>query len=119
MNNRNSETYRRPSGARYLVRSTLAPMCKSRYPVHFVAVDVKSTRLIVDQAFSVPKLVRLARMSEKSYELLCKIFSTVPKGPKNKWSRYWERSSCDTSVGTSVILKDRCRKEKQQRFTMQ
>ena len=68
MNIRHSETYCRPSGARYLVGSTLAPMCKSRYPVHFVAVDVKSTRTIVDQAFSVPKCVRLARMSEKSYE---------------------------------------------------
>ena len=53
--------------------STLAPMCKSRDPVHFVAVDVKSTRTIVDQAFSVPKCVRLTRMSEKSYELLYKI----------------------------------------------
>ena len=74
---RHSDTYSRPSGARYLVGSTLAPMCKSRYPVHFVAVDVKSTRTIVDQAFSVPKCVRLARMSEKSYGLLCKIFSAV------------------------------------------
>ena len=27
-----SETYRRPTGAQYLVGSTLAPMCKSRYP---------------------------------------------------------------------------------------
>ena len=65
---RHSEIYRRPSGARYLVGLTLAPMCKSRYPVHFVAVDVKSTRTIVDQPFSVPKWVRLARMSERSYE---------------------------------------------------
>ena len=38
MNSRHSETYRRPTGAKYLVGSTLAPMCKSRYPVHFVAV---------------------------------------------------------------------------------
>ena len=66
MNILHSETYRRPPGARYLVGSNLDPMCKSRYPVHFVAVDVKSTRTIVDQAFSVPKCVRLARMSEKS-----------------------------------------------------
>ena len=49
-------TYRRPSGARYLVGSTLAPMCKSRYPVHFVALDVNSTRTIVDQAYSVPNV---------------------------------------------------------------
>ena len=39
MNIRHSETYCRPSGAQYLVGSTLAPMCKSRYPVHFVAVE--------------------------------------------------------------------------------
>ena len=84
MNIRHSETYCRPSGARYLVGSTMAPMCKSRYPVHFVAVDIKSTRTIVDQAFSVPKCVRLARMSEKSYELLCKMFSAVPERTKEE-----------------------------------
>ena len=84
MNIRHSETYRRPSGARYLVGSTLAPMCKSRYPVHFVAVDVKSTRTIVDQAFSVPKCVRLAKMSERSDELLCKTFSAVPERTKEE-----------------------------------
>ena len=84
MNIRHSETYRRPSGAQYLVGSTLASMCKSKYPVHFVAVDVKSTRTIVDQAFSVPKCVRLARMTEKSYELLCKMFSAVPERTKEE-----------------------------------
>ena len=84
MNIRHSETYRRPSEAQYLVGSTLAPMCKSRYPVHFVAVDVKSTRTIVDQAFSVPKCVRLARMSEKSYELLCKLFSAIRERTKEE-----------------------------------
>ena len=84
INIRHSETYRRPSGARYLAGSTLALMCKSRYPVHFVAVDVKSTRTIVDQAFSVPKCVRRARMSEKSYELLCKMFSAIPERIKEE-----------------------------------
>ena len=84
MNIRHSENYRRPTGARYLVESTLAPMCKSRYPVHFVAVDVKSTRTVVDQPFSVPKCVRLARMSEKHYELLCKMFSGVPERTKEE-----------------------------------
>ena len=72
MNIWHSETYRRQTGARFLVEPTIAPMCKSRYRVHFVAVDVKSTRTIVDQSFSVPKCVRLARMSEKSNKLLCK-----------------------------------------------
>ena len=49
-----------------------------------MAVDVKSTRTIVDQAFSVPKCVRLARMSKKSYELLCRIFSAVPERTKEE-----------------------------------
>ena len=66
-------------------------MCKSRYPVHFVAVDVKSTRTIVDHAFSVPKFVRLTRMSEKSYELLCKIFSAVPERTKEELESILER----------------------------
>ena len=85
MNIRQKDAYRRrPSGARYLVGLTLAPMCRSRYPVHFVAVDVKSTRTIMDQAFSRPKCVRLARMSEKSYELLCKMFAAVPERTKQE-----------------------------------
>ena len=50
----------------------------------FVAVDVKSTRTIVDQAFSVPKCIRLAMMSEKSYELLCKMLSAVPERTKEE-----------------------------------
>ena len=59
-------------------------MRESRSSVHFVAVDVKSMRTIVDQAFSVPKCVRLTRMSEKSYELLCKVFSAVPERTKEE-----------------------------------
>ena len=101
-----------------MVGSTLAPMCKSRYPVHFVAVDVKSTRTIVDQAFSVPKCVRLARMSEKPYELMCKMFSAVPEKTKEELESIMERSSWDTLVGTSVTLKDKSRKDQQSRITM-
>ena len=63
MNIRHSETYRRPAGARCLMGSTLAPMCKSRYPVRFVELDVKSTRTIADRTFSVPKRIRLAIIS--------------------------------------------------------
>ena len=84
MNIRHGETYRRPSGAQYLVGSTLASICKSRYPVHSAAVDVKSTRTILDQAFSVPKCVRLARTSEKFYQLPCKMFSAVPERTKEE-----------------------------------
>ena len=52
--------------------------------MHSVAVDVKSRRTIVNQAFSVPKCVRLARRSEKSYVLLCKMFSAVPERTKEE-----------------------------------
>ena len=38
----------------------------------------------MDQAISVPKCVRLARMSEKFYELLSKTFSAVPGRTKEK-----------------------------------
>ena len=92
INIRHSKTYRRPTGARYLVGSILAPMCKRKYPVHFVAVDVRGTRTIVDQTFSVPKCVRIARMSEKLYELLCKMFSAVPERTKKNWNRYWGKN---------------------------
>ena len=52
--------------------------------MHFVAVDVKSTRTVVDQDFSVPKCLRLARMSEQSNKLLCKMFSAVPERTKEE-----------------------------------
>ena len=38
----------------------------------------------MDQAFSVPKCVRLARMLEKLFELLCKMFAAVPGRTKDE-----------------------------------
>ena len=87
--------------------------------MHFVAVDVKSTRTIVDQAFSVPKCVRLARMSEKSYELLCKMFSAVPERTKEDIESILGKSSRDTPVGTTVTLKDKSKKDQSSRITIQ
>ena len=84
MNIKQVEVFGRLSGARYLVGSTMAPMCKSRYPVRFVAVDVKSTKTIVDQTFSVPKCVGLARTTAKSYKLLCTIFFAFPGRTKDE-----------------------------------
>ena len=75
-----SETFRRPSGAWYLVGSVVAPRCKSRYPVHFLAVDVKGTRKIVDQAFSIAKC---KRTPEKFYRLPFEIFAADPERAKD------------------------------------
>ena len=119
MNIRQSETYRRPTEARCLVGSTRAPICKSRYPVHFVAVDVKSTRTIVDQAFSVTKCVRLARMSENSYELLCKMLSAVPERTKEKLESILGKKFMGYASRNFTDFERQKQKDQQSRITMQ
>ena len=41
-------------------------------------VEASSQRLLIDRAFSVPKYVRLARMSHRSHRLLRKVLGAVP-----------------------------------------
>ena len=79
MNLKDSEAYHRPTGSKYLVGSSSATYCNSRYPTHIVVMDATTQQVFVDQLFSVPKCVRLARMSERSYDLLTKIIRAVPK----------------------------------------
>ena len=79
MNLKDSEAYYRPTGSKYLVGSSSAPYCNSRYPTHMVVMDARTQQVLADQLFSVPKCVRLARMSERSYDLLTKIIRAVPK----------------------------------------
>ena len=79
MNLKDSEAYHKPTGSKYLVGSSSAPYCNSRYPTHMVVMDARTQQVLIDQLFSVPKCVRLARMSERSYDLLAKIFRAVPK----------------------------------------
>ena len=79
MNLKDSEAHHRPTGSKYLVGSSSAPYCNSRYPTHMVVMDARTQQVLVDQLFSVPKCVWLARMSERSYDLLAKIVRAVPK----------------------------------------
>ena len=79
MNLKDSEAYHRPVGSRYLVGPISAPYCKSRYPTHVVVMDAKTQQVLFDQLFSLPKCVRLARMSERSYDLFAKIIRAVAK----------------------------------------
>ena len=44
-----------------------------------VVMDARTQQVLVDQLFSVPKCVNLARMSERSYDLLTKIIRAAPK----------------------------------------
>ena len=78
-NLKDSEAYHRPTGSKHLVGSSSAPYCNSRYTTHMVVMDTKTQQLLVDQLFSVPKCVRLARMSERSNVLLAKIIRAVSK----------------------------------------
>ena len=57
-----SEAYSLPVNAKSLVRSVMANLCGSRYPLHMAMVEVSSQRILIDNAFSIPKCVRLARM---------------------------------------------------------
>ena len=73
-----SEAYSLPVNAKSLVGSVMANLCGSHYPLHMPLVEVSSQRILIDKAFSVPKCVRLARMSHHSHRLLRKILGTVP-----------------------------------------
>ena len=66
MNLKDSEAYHRPTGSEYLMGSNSAPYCNSRYHTHMVVMDARTQQVLIDQLFSVPKCVRLARMSERS-----------------------------------------------------
>ena len=64
------EGYGLPLNAKSLVGSVMANLCGSHYPLHMAMVEVSSQRVLIDKAFSVPKCVRLARMSHHSHKLL-------------------------------------------------
>ena len=84
-----SEAYGLPLNAKSLVGSVLANLCGSHYPLHMAMVEVSSQRVMIDKAFSVPKCVRLARMSHHSHKLLRKIRGAVPKEQRDDLSEIW------------------------------
>ena len=73
-----SEAYSLPVNAKSLVGSVMANKCGSHYPLHMAMLEVFSQRILIDKAFSVPKCVRLAKMSHHSHRLLRMILGTVP-----------------------------------------
>ena len=75
-----SEAYGLPLNAKSLVGSVMANLCRSHYPLHMAMVEVSSQRILVDKAFSVPKCVRLARMSAS-------LTQVVEKNPRNSAER--------------------------------
>ena len=81
-----SEAYSLPVNAKSMVGSVMANLCGSHYPLHLAMVDVSRQSILIDKAFSVPKCVRLARMSHLSHRLLSKILGTVPREQKDDLS---------------------------------
>ena len=73
----------------------------------------------MDQAFSVPKCVRLARMSEKSYELLCKMVSAVPEKTEKELESILGKKFMGFASGNFSDLKDKSRKDQKSRIAMQ
>ena len=84
-----SEAYGLLVNANPLVGSVMANLCGSHYPLHMAMVEVSSQRILVDKAFSVPKSVRLARMSHHSHRLLRKILRTVTRAQRDDLSEIW------------------------------
>ena len=84
MNLKHSEGNHKTAGSKYLVGSSAAPYCKSKYPTHLVVVVATTQHRLIDQLFSVPKWVRLSRISEKSHELLAKNLRAVPEGSRDE-----------------------------------
>ena len=81
-----SKAYGLPVNAKSLVGSEMANLCGSHYPLHMAMVEVSSQSILVDRAFSIPKCVRLARMSHHSHRLLRKILGTVPRAQRDDLS---------------------------------
>ena len=55
-----SEAYSLPMNAKLLVGSVMANLCGSHYPLHMAMVEASIQRVLIDEAFSIPKCVRLA-----------------------------------------------------------
>ena len=84
-----SEAYSLPVNAKSLVGSVMANLCGSHYRLHMGMVEVSSQWILIDKAFSVPKCVRLARMSHHSHRLLRKILGTVLREQRDDLSEIW------------------------------
>ena len=84
-----SEAYSLPMNAKSLVGSVMANLCRSHFPIHMGMVEAFSQRVLIHKAFSVPKCVRLTRMSHHSHRLLRKMLGVVPEDQCEDLSEIW------------------------------
>ena len=84
-----NEAYSLPMNAKSLLGSVMANLCGSHTTLHMAMVEASSLRVMIDKTFSVPKCVRLARMSHHSHRLLRKMLGAVPGNRVEDLSKVW------------------------------
>ena len=84
-----SKAYSLPVNAKSLVGSVMANLFGSHYPLHMAMVEISSQKIPIEKAFSVPKCVRLPRISHHSHRLLRKILWTVLGEQRDNLSAIW------------------------------
>ena len=84
-----SEAYSLPINAKSLVRSVMANLCGSHYSLNMAMLEASSQRVLIYEAFSVPKCVRLARMSHHSHRMLQKMLGAVSVNRVEDLSEIW------------------------------
>ena len=62
LNEKNSEGHHITTGSKYLVGSSSSQNCNSKYPTLMVVSETWTQQVLIDQLFSVPKRLTLARM---------------------------------------------------------
>ena len=84
-----SQAYSLPMNAKSLVGSVMTHLCGSHYPLQMAMVEASSQRVLIDRDFSIPKCVRLARMSHHSHRQLRKILVAAPGDKRENLSEIW------------------------------
>ena len=84
-----SEDYSLPMNAKFFVGSVMANFCEIHHPLHMSMVESSSQRVMIDKTSSVPKCVRLARMSHRLHQLLKKKWGAVPSPCVEDLSDTW------------------------------
>ena len=79
MNLKDSEGHHRTTGSKKYVGSRPHHTAIAKTPTNMVVLDARTQQGMIDQFFSVPKSLRLTRMSERSFDLVTKIIRAVPK----------------------------------------
>ena len=106
-----SEASGLPLNAKSLVGSVMANLCGRHYPLRMAMVEVSSQRVLIDKAFSVPKCVRLARMSHHSHRLLRKIRGIVPRELRDDLSEIWGEELLVWKMRTQATTRDKTSSE--------